>query len=63
VKGCGRRPITKIAAGTWAGVRKPPRKEPAGSFRCGRFSARYGDLIAAMMWVQGARAWRLGDCA
>src|SRR5258708_15931567 len=30
VKGCGCRPVTMIAARSWAGVRKPPRREPAG---------------------------------
>ncbi|MFZ0653350.1 MAG: hypothetical protein WAZ97_21115, partial [Pseudolabrys sp.] len=36
-----------FAAGTEAVVRKPPRKEPAGS-EARLLPARYGDLIGAM---------------
>ena len=58
VKGFGCRPVTKGAAHAWAGVRKPPGKEPArgGQRGCLR---RYGDLAAAARAaVVGSGPWR-----
>jgi hypothetical protein len=46
VKGFGCRPIATAWAGTGAGVRKPPGKEPA-SLGAGRRRERYGDLWVA----------------
>ena len=46
VMGFGRRPNVGAAAGTGAVVRKPPRKESAGS-GAPWLSVRYGDLAGA----------------
>ena len=50
--------MATIAAGTGAGVRKPPRKETAGS-EAAAGVARYGDLTAAV----GVGARRAGASA
>jgi hypothetical protein len=43
VKGFGCRPVADLSGALRAGVRKPPRKEPAGAVRA---VAVYGDLTA-----------------
>src|SRR5260370_38038827 len=46
VKGFGCRPVVSYPPVLTAGVRKPPRKEPAGA---GGRSAVYGDLVGRLL--------------
>jgi hypothetical protein len=51
VKGFGWRPVVTYLRALRVGVRKPPRKEPAGA---GRQLAVYGDLIGRRLalWMR-----------
>jgi hypothetical protein len=52
VKGFGCRPVVTYLRALMAGVRKPPRKEPAGA---GRQLGVYGDLT--MRWLALWMRW------
>src|SRR4029077_6680457 len=59
VQGFGCRPSTAVQRSPAAGVRKPPRNEPAGIVQRGCRALHYGDLSYAISVRAGARSrWR-----
>src|ERR1700686_1287831 len=59
VQGFGCRPSTAVQLPPAAGVRKPPRNEPAGIVQRGCRALRYGDLSDAISVSVGAQScWR-----
>src|SRR5271168_881125 len=59
VQGFGYRPSTAVQRSPAAGVRKPPRNEPAGIVQRGCRALRYGDLSDAISVRAGVQSrWR-----